>query len=213
MDPKFQTSFIPKKPIIAEQRVSKRGGTTSIFMFVCMVIFLVSLTGAGFSVFLKSTLKKSQENYIVQLKSKESEYRLETIEKLSKASTKINLTNNLLKSHIAVSEIFSIISALTIENVRFSSFEFSAPTTGEEGIKISMKGMGNSFGAIAFQSDVFGESKEYGTQKVIKNPVLSDLTLESNGNVGFTFSALLVPSDIIYEKVLNEELGINEETP
>lgn len=205
METKFQTSFIPKRPLISEQKMSTHRATMSIFMFVSVIIFIASVAGAVFSLLWKNVLVKSQEGYKVQLADSEKRFNISLIEELKKANTKIDLTKQLLKNHLAASELFAIISRLTIEGVRFTSFDFSAPTKDADGIKISMKGIGNSFSAIAFQSDVFGQSQKYGTNKILKNPVLSDLVLDPNGNVSFTFTAIISPADVSYEKVLDSE--------
>lgn len=112
----------------------------------------------------------------------------------------------MINNHLAVSEIFSIISKLTIAGVRFSSFDFSAPSKDADGIKVSMRGVGSSFSAIAFQSQVFGQSQKYGSNKVLKNPVLADLSLDQNGNVGFTFTTTINPADLSYSKILDSTL-------
>lgn len=176
-------------------------------MFVAVIIFIVSVAGAVFSLLWKNVLVKSQENYKIQLAESEKRFNTTLIEELKKANTKIDLSKQLLKNHLAVSELFSIISRLTIEGVRFTSFDFTAPSKENDGIKISMRGIGNSFSAIAFQSDVFGQSQKYGTNKILRNPVLSDLALDANGNVGFTFSTVINPGDVLYEKVLDAELN------
>ena len=208
METKFQTSFIPKKPLIADQKISSnRRASTSIFMFIAVIIFVVSVAGAVFSVLWKNVLVKSQADYKVQLADSEKRFNVTLIEELKKANTKIDLSKQLLKNHLAVSELFSIISRLTIEGVRFTSFDFTAPSKDSDGIKIAMRGVGNSFSAIAFQSDVFGQSQKYGTNKILKNPVLSDLALDASGNVGFTFSTVINPSDVLYEKMLDAELN------
>ncbi len=208
MDTKFQTSFIPKKPILAEQQVVKIGSKTSIFMFISVTIFIISIVSAGFSIFWKGVLLKNQENYSIELKEAEKRFGADTIEQLKKVNTKIDLGKKFLKNHMAVSEIFSVISALTIEGVRFKSFDFSLPAKEGDGVKISMKGIGKNFSSIAFQSDVFGQSSKFGKNKVLKNPVMSDLVLDDDGNVAFTFTTSMEQADLSYEKTL-----ISNDTP
>jgi hypothetical protein len=41
----------------------------------------------------------------------------------------------------------------------------------------------------------------------VKDPVLSGLGLSANGNVSFSFSAKLDPSNIVYSKILAAALG------
>lgn len=212
METKFQTSFIPKRPIVPQESVHTRSGV-SILMVIATILFIISLSGAGFVFTAKKVLLSSQEKLKTDLAENEKRFNAPLIEDLKKANLKIDLASQLLKNHIAVSEIFNIISKLTIDGVRFSSFEFTAPDTSltatgktEKAFKISMKGLANSYSSVAFQSDVFGRSQKYGTNKVIRNPILSDLSVDQNGNVNFNFSAEIVQSDISYEKTLIDTL-------
>lgn len=175
-------------------------------MFLGTLIFIASIAGAVFSVIWKGVLLQAQESYKADLVESEKRFNTNLIEELKKANTKIDLGKQLLKNHLAVSEVFGIVSRLTIEGVRFTSFDFSGASKEGEGLKVSMHGVGNSFSAIAFQSDVFGQSQKYGSNKILKNPVLSDLNLDSKGNVGFTFTTTINPADISYEKILQSTL-------
>ena len=127
MDTKFQTSFIPKKPIISDPNVTIRrsGGGTSIFMFVAIIIFVLSLGGIGFTFAWKEVLLEKQLAKQLELKEKEASFNETLIDQLKKANTKIDLGNQLLKKHMAVTELFDIVSQLTIQGVKFNSFEFS----------------------------------------------------------------------------------------
>ena len=194
-----------------DQQVTHHSGSTSVFMFISIIIFIISIAGAVFSLIWKDVLVKQQAVYAGNLQKAESRFDIATVEKLKKASVKIETATTLLKNHLAVSEIFEIISKLTADGIRFTSFDFTPPSAskdpnskeGSNLIKITMKGTGSSFSAIAWQSDVFGQSDKFGTNKVMKNPILTDLQLDpATGNVGFSFTASINPSDINYEKVL-----------
>jgi hypothetical protein len=78
--------------------------------------------------------------------------------------------------------------------------------TGSKSYKINMKGLANSYSSVAWQSDVFGRSDRYGTNKIIKDPVLSNLSVDEQGNVSFDFSANISESDISYSKILDDTL-------
>lgn len=212
MDTKFQTSFIPKKPILMDQKTIKHSGGASVFMFISVMIFILSLAGAGFTFFWKDVLTKQQASYQVELEKAEKRFDIALIEKLKKANTKIDLANQLLKNHIAVSEVFDIINNLTTEGIRFDNFEFTSPAVSGDSARITVKGTGNSFSSIAWQSDVLGQSIKYGKNKVVKNPVLGDLVLDDKGNVGFTLTASFDTSDIYYEKILTGDLAPNNPT-
>jgi len=207
MDTKFQTSFIPKKPILMDQKSISHSGGTSVFMFISVLIFILSIVAAAGTFVWKDIQIKSQAENILKLKKAEARFDSALIEKLKKANTKIDLANKLFKKHIDVVEMFSIINALTADGITFNSFDFTAPDTEGGDLKITMKGVGNSFSSIAWQSDVFGKSSSFGKNRVLKNPILSDLALDAKGNVAFSFTASINSADVLYEKVLNAELG------
>lgn len=213
METKFQTSFIPKKPLMP-QETSRSRAPTSIFMSIGILIFIVSLVAAGLSFFAKDYLLKAQVKLKEDLAENEKRFNEPLIEKIKKANLKIDIAKELLKNHAAVSEAFNIIATLTAEKVYFTSFEIMAPeaaanatggTTGS--YKIRMKGVADSFNSIAWQSDVFNKSVKYGTTKVVKNPVLSDLIVDQSGNVSFFFSAELALPDISYSKTLENNIS------
>lgn len=222
METKFQTSFIPKKPILAQESVHN-SASTSIFMVIGLLLFLASIGAAGLTFVGKAYLLKAQEQAKKDLTSAEKRFNLPLIESIKKANLKIDAATKLVKNHIAVSEVLKIVGGLTAEKVRFTSFDFSAG--GSDGVavgqensngqsqstyKIRMKGVTDTFNSVAWQSDVFGDSKKYGTNKVLKNPVLSDLSVDAAGNVTFNFSADISASDILYEKALADELTAGE---
>jgi hypothetical protein len=86
--------------------------------------------------------------------------------------------------------------------------DLTADKAGEE-IKVSLKGYGTSLSAVAWQSDVLGNLERYGLRKVVKNPILSDPALDSNGTVSFGFTASIDPASMTYERSLNP---IDEDT-
>jgi hypothetical protein len=217
METKFQTSFIPKKSFIPVENPHPHSGS-SFFMIFAMIIFIASISGAAFMFVAKTLLIRAQEQSKIDLKESEKRFDVALIEDLKKANIKIDLATHLLENHAAVSETFKIIGGLTAERVRFTSLSFTAPdfssnsgSANTQNFKINMKGIANSFNTVAFQSDVLGSSREYGTNKVIKNPILSDLAVDTNGNVSFNFSAELSLPDISYKKGLSAITSVDPE--
>ncbi len=213
METKFQTSFIPKKPLVTDPTkpiVVHRGGV-SIMMIVSIILFIASIGGAVFSVVWIGVLNQAQESYKQQLADSEKRFNISLIEDLKKFSSKIEISKELFEKHLSVSEIFPIINELTIETVKFDSFVFSEPEKGGDNIKITMYGVAKNYNSIAFQSDVFGSSEKFGKNKVIKNPVVADLSEEESGEINFTFSGLLSTNDVLYEKTVDASVNINNQ--
>lgn len=215
METKFQTSFIPKKPIIQQETTHVAHSSTSIVMVIGVICLLASLAAAAFTFVAKGYLTKTQDQYKIDLTKNEERLNDPLIEDLRRANAKIDLAKQLIKNHAAVSKTLDIIAALTAERVYFTSFDLLAPEPGrgDDSYRIAMKGIADSFNSIAFQSDVFGRSTKFGTNKTLKNPILSDLTTDNNGDVNFNFTAQIPSTEISYEKILLEELRAEGSLP
>jgi hypothetical protein len=209
METKFQTSFIPKKPITAgtTSRVQSSSGSGGLFNLFAIIVFIISLAGAVFAYIWMGVIVNTGKQYQATLQTNENEFNPALISTLDRASMKINFAKSLLANHLAPDAIFGIIGGLTAEDISFSSLSYTAPKASNNYINLTMSGVGTSYSAIAFQSDVFGSSVQYGENIAVKNPVLSGLGLNGNGNVSFSFSAELDPSNIVYSKILAAALG------
>ncbi len=213
METKFQTSFIPKKPLVTSDSSTKvvavHSGGTSIVMIISIILFIASIAGAAGSVVWIGVLKKAQDTYQQQLKDSEKRFNTSLIEDLKKFSTKIEISKELFQKHLSVSEIFPIINQLTIETVMFDSFDFSQVDGSPESVQIRMQGVAKNYNSIAFQSDVFGKSDKFGKNKVIKNPVVADLEEGEDGQINFSFSGLLSSKDLLYQNTVDATLNTN----
>jgi len=212
MEPKFQTSFIPKKPLTVSASGPARH-SISVFLTISIIIFIISLGAAGFAYAWENILNSEQNQYKDTLAKDQDQFNTNLINTLTKANTKIDIAESLIANHLAVSEIFNIIGQLTIASVQWKSFTFSAPASSgssaagtSKDTTISMQGETDSYYSVAYQSDVFGQSSELGANQVIKNPVLSNLSVGSNGKVGFSFTAAVNPAELSYT---DELLGQN----
>ncbi len=204
METRFQTSFIPKKPVASTiggaSSAPKHHHGASIFMTLGTVIFILSLVAAGAVYAWKQYLISAQDSYQKDLAAREQQFNVDLIAQLKGESEKIDLAQQLIRNHLALSQIFPIISTLTTEDVRFMSMDVSAPKTPGGGITVGMQGYGTSFSAVAFQSDVLNQLDQYGLRSIVKNPILSNPALGSNGAVSFGFTATIDPASLSYEK-------------
>ncbi|MDB5259369.1 MAG: hypothetical protein JWO73_577 [Candidatus Taylorbacteria bacterium] len=212
METKFQTSFIPKKPLTAPI-ISSRSGGVSIFMVLAVIIFIISLGGAGFAFAWKNHLEDAQKTSQKDLVDRRDKFNTFAIEQLKRLNTKIDTAKSVLGKHLAISDVFDIIARLTAENIQFLSLDIQVPQVDKDPLKISMHGVGTSFKAIAFQSDVFSQSTQYGRNRLLKDPVLSDLSADLLGNVYFTFTATLNTSEFAYDKTLQAALNAEKSAP
>lgn len=221
METKFQTSFIPKKPNFSPVGSISTGGaprtkhTSSIFMTIATILFILSLASAGGVYAYKIYLLKAQDDYKKELATRQKQFNTNLIEDLKAESVRIDQARRLLTNHIAMSQIFDIIGRFTIENVRFLSFDASVPTAGSNdgsGIKINLQGYGTSLSAVAWQSDVLGQLDQYGLRKIVKNPILANPTTGTDNKVSFSLSAEVDPASLSYQKMITPDTATSSST-
>ncbi len=208
METKFQTSFIPKKPVastIGATYPSSQHHANSLFMTLATLIFIVSLVGAGGVYAYKQYLINNQDVLKQELATREKQFNVDLISQLKAENVKIDMAHSLIKNHVALSQIFDLIGRLTIANVRFMSLDATVPAVGssDNGIKISLQGYGTSLSAVAFQSDILGQLDQYGLRNIIKNPILSNPALGGNGAISFGFTATVDPGSLSYENMVS----------
>jgi len=186
---------------------------TSVFMSIAVVIFITSLGAVGGMFFWKSLLISQQETYKTQLAQREKQFDTRLMQDLKQQDVKINFAQQLLRNHLSVSNVFAILGSMTIENVRFLSLDLTAPANSTDDIKVTMKGYATSFSAVAFQSQVLASLEDYDLRGIIKNPILSDPSLDNEGTASFGFSATIDSSVLSYEKTVTPDLDSGSTTP
>ncbi len=188
MAEQFQTSFIPKKTFDATAQ--KPAGRSNILLTIGVVILVLAVLSAGgifaYEKFLGSSIEKKRE----ALQRARDSFAPEFIRELSHLDAKIQNARSLLKNHIAVSGIFDLLQATTLETVQFTSFGYAIE---DQGIRVSMEGVARSFSSVALQSDGFSENR------FISEPVFSGLQLNERGDVAFSASILVDPAAVSYE--------------
>jgi len=198
MEPKFQTSFIPKKPVTMTGQARSSG--MSLFLLLSIIIFLVSL-GLGGYVFLEKNLlvqKINADQSTIETNKSGLVSDSITVESLVQLNSRINVANSLLAKHVAISPIFSFLQTATLKSVRFKNFTFSSASKNPDGsskILVQMSGIAKDWETVASQADEFGKT-EY--SKIITEPKISNLGLNSDGSVSFLFSAYVSPDYIVY---------------
>jgi hypothetical protein len=206
METKFQTSFIPKKALTVTPtgvpNEKPRRYTSSLFMLIAILLFVVSMGGLGGAYAWKNYLKNSQQSLKSELVKREKQFNLDTIDRLKQADSKITIISDLVNNHVAFSEIFDIVARIAIEKVKFNSMEVVAPQKDGDSASIAITGEGTSLMAVAFQSDVLSQLEQYGLRKIIKNPMLTNPTVSDANKVTFNFSAQIDPIYLTYKHAL-----------
>ncbi len=197
METKFQTSFIPRKPLVPNSSSATppqaSEHASGLLVFIGMICFGLSVA-SGIVVFGWEKVEKNNiEKNKVQLETNKKQFGSD-IEFLKKFNTKINLTKKLVENHTAIAEVFSIVDSLAVDNVRFTEFEYSLPLDpAKDKIEIKLKGEALSFPALAYQSDVLAETDK------ITDGIVFDLALVDKGLVNFGITGNIPFDKILYK--------------
>jgi hypothetical protein len=197
MEPKFQTSFIPKKPIVASQGVARK--SIDFFAIIATVLFLGSIVLAGAVFAWKFTLTKQVASSEANLAKAKDQFDQEFIGYVNRLNSRIETSKDLINKHVGASTIFGFLASHTLKTVSYTDFSYSYEADGT--VKVVLRGIAKSYSSIALQSEEFGKQNQY-----IKSPIFSDLNPDQTGNVVFTLTALLDKNLISYQKNLGQNL-------
>lgn len=192
IDQKPQTSFIPKKPI--GSTASFEQTSVNFFSLIALSIFLVAVLLAGgmyvYQYYLNSHLTSLQASLDLARKQFDPGF----ITTATRLNARILAAESLLKGHIAPSYIFSdLIEKYTLQDdVQFTNFTWNYDAAGNG--TISMSGIARDYTSVAVQAREFASHIQY-----LKNQIFSNVSLDQNGNVTFSFSGSIDASVVDFK--------------
>jgi hypothetical protein len=195
MDQDFQTSFIPKKPMIAEKH-SVAPRTVSLLSIVAFFAFFAVLVITGALFLYKGVAAKNLSTMQNTLDQAKNQFEDTKIDELQALSRRLNAATDILANHIDVTPIFNALSEVTMKTVRYTKFSYALDAKNGNKITVNMSGQAVGYQSIALQSDL------YSKEKSLIDPVFSNLSLDDNGNVLFDLSFSVDPSFVNYKKTL-----------
>jgi hypothetical protein len=204
MEQNFQTSFIPKKPIVTEDRpaVSSSKKPIGILMLIAIFIFLAVILATGGLYLYKNMLKKNITEMDANLTLAKERFEPAKINQLQTLGKRISASNQILAQHVAISPIFEELQKSTMKTIRYTSFSYEfgdLKTTGSNKINVLLSGQAIGYRSIALQADLLSKNKS------ILDPTFSNLTLDEKGNVLFDLEFSVDPDFIDYKQMLLSE--------
>lgn len=199
METKFQTSFIPKKPIIQEKKISSG---INLFLLISLIIFFITAGLAGYVYFEKQRLVKKIDGEKTTITTNKNSLTKDSlsIENFVDLNTRIEVSKELLTKHITVAPVFSFLQDRVLKNVRFNSFVFSysdkLDASGKTSVKVDVSGKALDWRTMAAQVDEFGKTQ---WKNIVRESKLSNLALSSDGSVTFLYTAYLNPDFVVYK--------------
>ena len=194
MEPNFQTSFIPKKPMI-EERPNPSRPIGMLMVASSIIVFSISLVSGGLY-FYKGILNKSIDQMKVDLDLAKNRFESARITELQVLDRRLNAATEILSKHIAISPIFKALQDITLKTVRYTKFSYTFGDGIDSKIKINMIGTAVGYRSVALQSDLFPKNKN------LIDPVFSNLVLDDKGNVVFNLDFSVDPIFVDYKQTL-----------
>jgi hypothetical protein len=205
MENSFQTSFIPKKPIVTNGATTSYGGgqkTTSISMVVSVSILIVVILSTGGLFLYKNYLIKNKEALSSSLVKVRDSFDNDTIAELETYDKRSSTAKQILNNHIVLSPLFELINELTLSSIQYTKFDHN---TANGIFSVKMSGIARDYRSIALQADVFNTGKG----RKLKDIVFSNLTKDKNNYVTFDVEFTVDPSLLAYSNNLNNNSSPN----
>jgi hypothetical protein len=204
MEPNFQTSFIPKKPMVRETIKASRpiGLLTIISIFILFTVVLAS----GALYFYKGITAKNIITMKNNLALAKNRFEPSKIKELQVLDKRLNAANEILSKHVAISPIFEALASTTMKSVRFTKFAYDFGEEKNAKVNVKMSGVTLGYSHLALQSDLFSKNKNF------IDPVFSNLALNESGNVTFDLNFSVDPAFVDYKDTLLTESGEGNNT-
>src|SRR3989344_2575657 len=198
MEPKFQSSFIPKGPITStassfstRPKIKEKG----LLAFLSLVIFIISVLLAvgifGYKFYLKYRIEQMGSDLEKTLVTIRPEPKI--IRELIRFDNRLASTKELISKHYILTPLFEFLEISPPVTVRFNNFSY---VMNEQGLKLSIRGEARGYAAVALQADIFNKSSYF------KNLVFSNLTLNEKGDVNFSLEATVDDNLVSYHRMV-----------
>lgn len=199
MEQNFQTSFIPKKPMIEERAKAPR--SVSLLTIISIFIFFTVVIVTGALYFYNKILVKDITKMETDLNLAKNRFEPSKIVQLQVLNKRLKASNEILSKHIAISPIFEALQKITMKTVSYTKFSYELGEEKNAKINIKMNGIAKGYKSVALQSDLFTKNKN------LVDPVFSNLSLDDEGNVIFELNFSVDPNFVDYKKVLETTDG------
>ena len=203
MDPKFQTSFIPKRSVDSGT-ISSSFSPVSVrqnmdmLTSIAVLVFAVSVLTLGGFFGYKYYLNKQIVQIGTEIDAARAAFQPEKIRELIDANARLISVSLLLDKHVAVSQALSLMQNLIVKKMRFVNLSYS-----DKGISpgLLIKGQVESYNALASQQEIFSQNES------IKNPKFFNFNLDQNGYIDFEFSGSLNKNSVNYSKIVQGDIS------
>lgn len=186
--PTIPTSFVPQSASAAARRF--RSDFTGAFGFFAYGVLGVVFVLAVGVFFYGRILAATQAGKDAALTKAEAAIDPATVKGFVQLRNRLNSSATLLANHVAFSGFFTLLETLLPSTVRFTSLHLSV--TEKKITNLEGSGTAKSFNALAAASVAFA------TDGRIKDAIFSNIVVNKDNSVSFSFSATLDPALVAF---------------
>lgn len=193
MDPKFRSSFIPKKPLDSISAVNRsKRHSINLFSVIGISVFIIA-SGLAVALFSYQFILEEEINQKgINLKEARDNIDLTRINNLRKFEEHVETAQMLLNNHVALSTFFEFLNISTLKKVQFEGLEYGRDAMGMT--LVSLHGTADGYNSLVLQSDVFRENE------ILANPQITEIALDEVGRVKFLLMSPVHPDFIHYNR-------------
>lgn len=179
----FETSFIPKQPLLKIEGNSQRRESVNVALVVSLIIFFVTASVAGGLYFWKGKVFETVRERAVELKDAEKNFNIDDINTYKRLQISLDTAKRLVDEHTIFSVAFNIIEDQTAKNIALTSL-----TYGQEplGVSLVLSGQAPSYSALYFQVNSWKNMNP-----LVKMVELTSFVLDEKSGV-VTFSVKII---------------------
>ena len=182
----LETTFIPKKPLVAETPApgAPKAGR-GLFNLIGVVIFIAALVAATVAYFAKVTFERQVTLMSRQLEIARGAFEPSLIAEMQRLDKKLQAATAVLRDHLSLSPLFVELEKSTLKQVQFTDFNYAFEANA---VEIKMAGKANDYKTIALQNDLLA------VNKYLKNILFSNMVLDEAGRVKFDLTFNIDPA-------------------
>lgn len=215
MEPKFNTSFIPKKSLQADvsgatpgRYVNRRSTLRGPIFSITFVAFLAVAAYAFFVYFRVSQLQSEVTKQSKTINDNIGAYDVITVKDLMRESTRIKEAYALLQNHVAATRLLRVLEANTLKKIQYLNLVLTGATP-EKSASVAIDGASADYQSVAQQIRRLSDEEYAAASEDRKKHLFADLTLTKLGkgtdlSVLFSLTATVDPWVLSYTNSLHD---------
>ncbi len=203
MDKSFETSFMPKQPLLRVEGVSRRREPVNLAMVMALIVFFVTLAVSGGIYFYKLQVDKRVVARAMELEAAEKLLDIDEIELYKRIDTRIDTAKSLLENHTVFTVVLNLLEESSAQNIGLTSLSYSKD---KQTFVLTLSAQATSYGAVYFQANAWRSMAPLVTDVKVESLTLDD----TSGIVSFAGRLVVDAGLTKYGRLLESERMVRE---